>query len=252
MEKQWKNCGFDVWPLWGRSTEIKPWKKRANRLYGATVRIVGGAFEDLRSLLLHLSASPDAARQKLVHSWHHLSSIYSLSRSSLFLSFLFAPTFALPWLSFLPSQVLHNAQPHEKKLRSWVYHYSTTTQIWSWSSGEVEQMSLLRAESPSMTMRDSVPWRGHRPALMACSLCSLGLVVLLLVISGEKARDVAHLKEAWRNLIPHGKYVPHASWSFYGRVNPMHYWWLHTHIYIYIYYISLYIMHDIILYYIIV
>ena len=69
-------------------------------------------------------------------------------------------------------------------------------------------MSLLRAESPSMTMRDSVPWRGHRPALMACSLCSLGLVVLLLVISGEKAGDVAHLKEAWRNLIPHGKYVP--------------------------------------------
>jgi len=73
----------------------------------------------------------------------------------------------------------------------------------------VEQTSLL-AESPSMTMRDSVPWRGHRPAL-ACSLCSLGLVVLLLVISGEKAGDVATLKEAWRNLIPHGKYVPHAS-----------------------------------------
>lgn len=69
-------------------------------------------------------------------------------------------------------------------------------------------MSLLRAESPSMTMRDSVPWRGHRPALMACSLCSLGLVVLLLLISGEKAGDVAHLKEAWRDLIPHGKYVP--------------------------------------------
>jgi hypothetical protein len=33
-------------------------------------------------------------------------------------------------------------------------------------------------------------------------------VVLLLVISGEKAGDVTHLKEAWRNLIPHGKYVP--------------------------------------------
>ena len=29
MEKQWKNCGFDVWPLWSRSAEIKPWKKRA-------------------------------------------------------------------------------------------------------------------------------------------------------------------------------------------------------------------------------
>jgi len=26
--------------------------------------------------------------------------------SSLFLSFFFAPTFALPWLSFLPSQVM--------------------------------------------------------------------------------------------------------------------------------------------------
>ena len=139
--------------------------------------------------------------------------------------------------------ILHNAQPHEKKLRSWVYHYSTTTQIWSWSSGEVEQTSLL-AESPSMTMRDSVPWRGHRPALMACSLCSLGLVVLLLLISGEKAGDVAHLKEAWRNLIPHGKYVPHASWSFYGRVNPMHYWWLHTHIiFYYMIYITLIILY---------
>ena len=44
--------------------------------------------------------------KKLVRSWHHLSSIYSLScipASSLF-SFFFAPTFALPWLSFLPSQ----------------------------------------------------------------------------------------------------------------------------------------------------
>ena len=62
-----------------------------------------------------------------------------------------------------------------------------------------------------MTMRDSVPWRGPRPAL-ACSLCSLGLVtVLLLLISGEKAGDVATLKEAWRDLIPHGKYVPHDS-----------------------------------------
>ena len=141
MEKQWKNCGFDVWPLWGRSTEIKPWKKRANRLYGATVRIVGGAFEDLRSLLLHLSASPDAARQKLVHSWHHLSSIYSLSRSSLFLSFLFAPTFALPWLSFLPSQVLHNAQPHEKKTQvlglSLFYHYPDLIMVFRWGGTDV-------------------------------------------------------------------------------------------------------------------
>jgi hypothetical protein len=68
----------------------------------------------------------------------------------------------------------------------------------------VEQTSLLRAESPSITMRDSVPWRGHRNALLASSLFSLGLVlVLLLIISGEKAGD-----EAWRDLIPHGKYVP--------------------------------------------
>ena len=45
MEKQWKNCSFDVWPLWSRSTEKKNHGgNEQNRLYGATVGIVEGAF----------------------------------------------------------------------------------------------------------------------------------------------------------------------------------------------------------------
>ena len=41
MEKQWKTCCFDVWPLWSRSTEKKTWKKRGKPFIRCNCRDCG-------------------------------------------------------------------------------------------------------------------------------------------------------------------------------------------------------------------